>query len=76
MKILGWEFHQLAFGLDLSRNGIRIQTTPPLEEGWVVYLLSSDGTLQPRYCRVVWARAGRPEQQCEAGLEFLPHLPA
>ncbi len=74
LKYEGWEFQQSACTVDLSRGGLRIRTEPALGEGQVVCLFSDAAALQPRYCRVVWVRAGRPEQQCEAGLEFLPRL--
>jgi hypothetical protein len=74
LKYEGWEFQQSACTVDLSRGGLRIRTEPALDEGQVVYLSSDAGVLHSRYCRVVWVRAGRPEQQCEAGLEFLPRL--
>ena len=76
LKYEGWEFQQSACTVDLSRSGLRIRTEPTLDEGRVVYLFSDAGALLSRNCRVVWVRAGRPEQQCEAGLEFLPRLPA
>ena len=76
LKYEGWEFQQSACTVDLSRGGLRIRTEPALDEGQVVYLFSDAGVLPPRYCRVVWVRAGRPEQQYDAGLEFPPRLVA
>jgi len=72
----GWEFQQSACTVDLSRGGRRIRTEPALDEEQVVYLFSDAGVLHPRYCRVVWLRAGRPEQQGDAGIEFPPRLVA
>jgi exoribonuclease II len=74
LKNQGWEFQQNARAVDISRGGLRIRTEPPLDEGQGVYLFSDAGLWHPRSCRVVWVRAGRPEQQCEAGLEFLSRL--
>ncbi len=76
LKYQGWEFQQSARAVDISRGGLRIRTEPALDEGQGVYLFSDAGLWHPRSCRVVWVRAARPEQQCEAGLEFLPRLPA
>ena len=76
LKYEGWEFQQSACTVDLSRGSLRIRTEPALDEGQVVYSFSDAGVLLSRNCRVVWVRAGRSEQQCEAGLEFLPRLPA
>ena len=66
LKYQGWEFQQSARAVDISRGGLRIRTEPSLNAGQGVYLFSDAGLWHPRSCRVVWVRAGRPEQQCEA----------
>jgi hypothetical protein len=74
LKYQGWEFQQGARAVDISRGGLRIRTELALDEGQGVYLFSDAGLWHPRSCRVAWVRAGRPEQPCEAGLEFLSRL--
>jgi hypothetical protein len=69
-------FSRVYVQLTFQEGASESELSPALDEGQVVYLFSDAGVLHPRYCRVIWVRAGRPEQQCEAGLEFPQRLVA
>jgi hypothetical protein len=57
--------------VDISKEGLRVQTTAALSEGQIVYVLSSRGFSPLGYCRVVWVRELELARRNEAGLRVL-----
>ncbi len=61
--------------LDLSEEGVRIKSPSLLTPGQVLEFRTEDNAKAVR-CRVVWTGNMTPDQDAEAGLEFLMPLQA
>ncbi|MBI1940908.1 MAG: PilZ domain-containing protein [Acidobacteria bacterium] len=71
LKNQGRELERSASTVDLSDEGLRVQTTAPLSEGQIVYVISGRGYSPLGYCRVVWVRESDLTHRNEAGLKVV-----
>lgn len=71
VKLEGEKRVHAALAVDVSAQGLKVQTAAGLSSRQTVYVFSRNAKSQFGPCRVVWTRTGEPGQHVEAGLEFL-----
>ena len=72
--IEGEEIDQSALSVDLSQNGLRLQTDAALAPGQPVGVLLGDKSEGVINARVAWVGKVETDQAGQAGLEFLRPL--
>lgn len=71
VKTNGKESRRAGSTLDVSTEGLRVQTIRPLYQGQAIYLLPTKGEATSGYYRVVWVHQVRESTPPEAGLKLL-----
>src|SRR5690349_7416182 len=67
----GRQYEGIGSTVDVSQDGIRIQTDFPLSPDQPLILLQWPGEFRPLCCRVAWVRKADSKQPRTVGLEFL-----